>query len=150
MKELTHWETALSHQGLIKSYLDKNRWIIDKSHTLEWEDYWQIGVLALHKAASRYDQTKGKFSSYAWQSLKWNMTRAYKTQAYPIMRVPEKKHPPKELNVSAMTYQESFTWNVLNCRVDLSATNYMKLETYESTDELNNFDDNSGMFVFFE
>jgi len=138
------WCLATENQGLIKSYLDKNRWIIDKSHTLEWEDYWQIGLLALYKAALRHTQEKGKFSTYAFIWVKGDMMRAYKTQAFPIMRVPEKKHPKKGCDLSAMNFKESFTYNVLNCRVDLSAINYMTVAGREELESENE------MFVFFK
>ena len=139
------WKIAQENQGLIKSYLSKNRWIIDKSHTLEYEDYWQIGLIALHRAAENHNPEKRKFSTYAYVCLKWNLTRAFKTQAFPIMRVPEKKHPRKDADLSAMNYKEAFTYNVLNCRVDLSATNYINLVGEPSEEE-----QTSGMFVFFK
>ena len=139
------WKIAQENQGLIKSYLSKNRWIIDKSHTLEYEDYWQIGLMILRDAAEKHDPLRGIFSSYAMKRLRWYMRRAWVTQGFPIMRVTEKKHPKKDCDLSAMNYQEAFTYNVLHSRVDLSATNYMSL-----VGEPEDSDSDSGMFVFFK
>lgn len=137
------WDTALRNQGLIKDYLDKNRWIIDKSHTLEWDDYWQIGLIALYDAARNYDSDKTKFSTYAWVCIKNRINRAFMNQAYPIMRVPEKKHPKESKNISAMPFQEVFAYNVLNYRGDLSAVNYFDMPQIEEEQD-------SEMFVFFK
>lgn len=138
------WKIAQENQGLIKSYLSKNRWIIDKSHTLEYEDYWQIGLIALYNAALRYDPEK-KFSTIGTIWIRGAILNAQKTQAFPIMKVPRRKHPRDMKDLSSMNYQEAFTYNVLNCRVDLSATNYMSL-----VGEPEDSDSDSGMFVFFK
>lgn len=136
------WEIAQSHQGLIKSYLNSNRWIVDKSHTLEWEDYWQIGLLSLYQAAKSHKPKIKNFSTYAYVALKYAMLRAFQTQAFPVLRVPRRKHPKKGVPLEDMSYQESFTFNLLNVRVDLSATDYMKIPTKAPEEE--------SMFVFFE
>ncbi len=137
------WKIAQENQGLIKSYLSKNRWIIDKSHTLEWEDYWNEGLMILFDLASRYDETRGiKFSSYAMNGLKQGLIRAYHNQAFPVLRVPVHRHPKKGMDLSSMNAQESFTYNILNCRVDLSATNYMTIAG-ECVEE-------ESLFVFFK
>lgn len=138
-----YWDVAINNKGLIKNFLEKNMWIIDKSYTLDYEDYLQIGLITLYNAAVHFQPGKRKFSTYAWICLKWNLTRAFRCQAFPIMRVPESQHPKKEVDLSAMTFQESFTYNVLNYRFDLSATDYL-------TTAGDNADQNSDMFVFFE
>lgn len=137
------WKLAQDNQGLIKKYLNCNRWIIDKSHTLEWEDYWQIGLIILHDAARVYSKKRGIFSSFAMKRLNWNMKRAYMNQAFPVFRVPVNNHPRKSLELEQMTVKEVFTYNALNNRVDLSCTNYLKLSEPEREYE-------ESMFVFFK
>jgi DNA-directed RNA polymerase specialized sigma subunit len=137
------WDVALKNKGLINKFLNKNRWILDKSHTLEWGDYYNIGLMTIREAAISYDQAKGRFSCYAWKRLKWGLFRAFKTQAFPIMRVPEKRHPKKGMDISAMTAQESWTYNVCTVRLDLSCTEYLPHENYEDDQE-------SESFVFFD
>jgi DNA-directed RNA polymerase specialized sigma subunit len=138
------WEMALEHQGLIKSILQKHRWLIDKAHGLmEWEDYWSIGQEALFKAAKSYNPGKGKFSSYAYIFIKGDLIRAFNNLAFPVLRVPISSLPEKDSDLSAMNAKESFTYNVLNSRVDLSAVSYM-------TAAGDSDDSDSGIFVFFK
>jgi DNA-directed RNA polymerase specialized sigma subunit len=133
------WKVAIKNQGIIKHYLEKNRWLLDKSHTLEWEDYWQIGLIALYQAALKHDPTKTKFSTYAMTALKWNLIRAFKTQAFPVLRVPEDKHP-KGYDQEIMTKEERFALIALAEKQPLD----------EQIPEIKeNSDNSSGLFVFF-
>ena len=87
---------ALSNQGLIKVFLEKNVWILKKSETLDYSDYWQIGVLGLYRAAVKFRKKKGKFSSYAYLWIRKYITRAFQDQGFPVMRVPEQLHYMKD------------------------------------------------------
>ena len=123
------WKTALENQGLVIKWLTKNMWIVRKSNSiLEFDDYKQIGLMILRDAAEKYDSRLGTFSSFAWKRLKWYMRRAYVEQAFPIMRVNEPNIPKPDCDLSAMTFKQSFTYNVIYGRVNMSCCGFMKIQ----------------------
>jgi DNA-directed RNA polymerase specialized sigma subunit len=136
------WEKALKNQGLVKKYLIKNRWILDKSHTLEWDDYWHIGLMTLYTAACLC-KAEARFSTYAYVCLKQNMRRAYIKQGYPTVYVPEALHAKINKDPEQMTHEETYTFNCIHSRVDLSCIDKFGVKQPE-------IEENSEMFVFFD
>lgn len=67
-------DLVLKNQGLVWytiENLEKRGHLIHHSKTFEKDDYYQIGMIGLIKAAKRFDETKGyRFSTYAVTSIR--------------------------------------------------------------------------------
>ena len=133
------WALATSHQGLIDAFLKRNMWIVDKSHTLDLEDYWQIGFLALYEAATRFDPEKGKYGSFAYLWVRGGIMEAFRSQAFPVFKVPKFKHNKKGISVDEMNTEQLWFHNALNVRIDLSAIETFPTKHHQDDSENENF-----------
>lgn len=137
------WEIAIKNQGLIKWYLSKNQWVIDKSRVLDYSDYWQIGVMAIYHAAGKFDASKGSFPSYALKWIRQQINLAHKTQAYPAIRIPRSRYNHKNISVSCMDPLQLWFHNAVTDISDISAAdihrakNHGKMSKY--SEFINNF-----------
>lgn len=92
-EEKERWERAVKNSGLIKLYLSKNLWIIQRSASMGYEDYWQAGLLGLYRASQLFDPRKGvKFSTYAYGWVRKFIQVAYMEQGFPVIRIPKNLH----------------------------------------------------------
>ncbi|WP_027408355.1 sigma-70 family RNA polymerase sigma factor [Anoxybacteroides tepidamans] len=55
--------------------------IMKKLHvTKEWDEYYQIGLIALWEASKQFQEEKGSFSSFAYKKIYWSMTSYLRKQ----------------------------------------------------------------------
>jgi len=82
---------AYENRGLIKKFLDTDFPQItneSRAHVLSRDDYFAAAWIGLFRAAKKYDRTKGKFSTYAYQWIRQSVIRAYHTDGFIAVRCP--------------------------------------------------------------
>lgn len=84
-KPATFDEAVSQYNKLIKNQIKRLR--IYKNH----DEYYQTGLIALWDAYRKYDETKGSFSNYAFQTVRGNLlTKLRLENTY------ESRHQPSE------------------------------------------------------
>lgn len=81
----------LDHTGLIHKALQDLRYLYDSSKSMEYDDCYQIGFIALMEALEGYDSSKGAISSYIIPRIKWSVQRECRA-SYEAIRKPEHLH----------------------------------------------------------
>ena len=92
MTNRQHWKRVIENVGLVKKFMSKNQWLLDKSFALDEKDYLAIGSMSLFNASLSWNKKRSLFSTYAMHIIKHDLLRAYQNQAFPIMRVPVYLH----------------------------------------------------------
>lgn len=78
--------------GLVRAVLSKNRWLYgdNKNGVVDYDDFYQEGVLSLYAAIEGYEPDKAEFSTYAYKVIQQSLYRFYYDKGS-LIRRPEYK-----------------------------------------------------------
>lgn len=71
----------VTFEQVVEAYKPMIVSIMKKLHvTNEWDEYYQIGLIALWEASQQFDREKGSFSSFAYKKMYWAMVSHLRKQ----------------------------------------------------------------------
>lgn len=87
------WRRVIENRNLIFNVINERfPWLLTQRHSevMSRDDYWQVGMIGLFRAAKKYDPKRGfKFSTYAYRWIYQSISRAYKTSGFHSVRIPD-------------------------------------------------------------
>ncbi len=85
-----YWRMAWENRGLVGNIIKKHfLWVLDRSTTLDYDDLYQIGLMGLHRAATRFDPARGHaLSTYSYAWIRQYITRAFQIIGFRFVRIP--------------------------------------------------------------
>ncbi|MCZ0755490.1 sigma-70 family RNA polymerase sigma factor [Anoxybacillus sp. J5B_2022] len=64
----------MTFEQLVEAYRPMIVSVMKKLHvTNEWDEYYQVGLIALWEASQQFQPEKGSFSSFAYKKVYWSM-----------------------------------------------------------------------------